>query len=103
MTKKKPYHGWLIEVVPQQIGYTFQCWLPNEMVGVSDYQTYPNLESAFVAAQKRADLEAVRLALRHCQSTLHCGDLDFEEYLTLADLILGVAPSHEKAVEPASG
>lgn len=57
--RKEFYHGWLIELIPTLDGYSFQCWLPEEMVAVSDRQTYSTLEQALTVAKMRADSEAV--------------------------------------------
>jgi hypothetical protein len=88
MQHRSFYHGWLIELDQQSWGYSFQCWLPNEWLGVSDRVLYPSTTAALAAAQSRADLEAARLALEHCYSTFQQGELPYEDYLTLTDLIL---------------
>jgi hypothetical protein len=93
---KEIYHGWHIELVSEATGYSFQCWLPSDRLAVSDRKTYPTLESARNAAQKRADLEAVKWALKHCYSNYVQGSLNSDEYSTLEDLIMGVlTPSKE--------
>ncbi len=61
--RKVFYHGWLIELIPMLDGYSFQCWLPEEMVGVSDRHTYSTVEQALTVAKTRADLEAVSWVL----------------------------------------
>ena len=87
---KELYHGWHIELLPEATGYSFQCWLPNDRLAVSDRSLYPTLESARSAAQTRADLEAVRWALKHCHANYIQGGLNCDEYLTLEKLIMGV-------------
>lgn len=87
---KELYHGWLIELVPDSAGYLFQCWLPSNRIAVSDRKCYPTLESARAAAQTRADLEAVKWALKHCYTNYIQGSLSSDEYSTLEGLITGV-------------
>jgi hypothetical protein len=60
---RKIYHGWLIELTDELTGYSFQCLDPRKDIAISDRQVYPTLWQALQAAQKRADLEAVSLAL----------------------------------------
>lgn len=84
------YHGWLIELLQQPQGVSFQCWLPGKRLAVSDRNLYPSLESAREAAHGRADLESVRWAIQHCYANYIQGALTPEEYTTLEDLILDV-------------
>ena len=88
--RKEQYHGWLIELSSDEAGYSYQCWLPGDRLAVSDRMLYSDLEQARSAAQKRADAEAVRWAIKHCYSTYIQGALSSDEYSTLEDLILGV-------------
>lgn len=60
---RKIYHGWLIELTDELTGYSFQCLDPQKDMAISDRQIYPTLWQALQAAQKRADLETVSLAL----------------------------------------
>ena len=57
------YHGWLIQVAQDQMGYTFQCWRAGHQASVTDAQYYATFEHALRAGQLRADLESVRLSL----------------------------------------
>lgn len=57
------YHGWGIRISQSQAGYSFQCWMLEQQTGVIDGQCYATLDQALRAAQLRADLESVRLAL----------------------------------------
>ena len=57
------YHGWVIQVAQEHAGYTFQCWMSDQQVGVTDAQSYATLEHALRAGRLRADLESVRLSL----------------------------------------
>jgi hypothetical protein len=43
---------------------------------------------ALAAAQSRADVEVARLAIAHCYSRFQQGELPYEDYMTLADLIM---------------
>lgn len=97
MNNKKPYHGWLIELVPEQTGYSFRCWFPEETIGVSDRKTYPTLDSALMAAQKRADIETVSLALLHFLNEVygHC-QLSPDEHVALTSSILEFVTSTSK-------
>ncbi len=94
------YHGWLIELVALSQGhafqgYTFHCWLPSETVGLSDRALYPSATVALAAAQSRADLESVKLAVEHCHSTFQQGNLNGFEYWTLTDLITQTISSQQ--------
>jgi hypothetical protein len=57
------YHGWMIQVAQEHIGYTFQCWMSEQQIGVTDAQCYSTFEQAVSAGRFRADLESVRLSL----------------------------------------
>ncbi|HEY9625459.1 MAG TPA: hypothetical protein V6C78_34385 [Crinalium sp.] len=57
------YHGWVIRVAQEQVGYTFQCWMSEQQISVTDAQPYLTFEHAFRAGRWRADLESVRLSL----------------------------------------
>lgn len=63
MAKESFYHGWWIEVAQEQGGYSFQCYMLEQPLSVTDTQSYPTLEQAFRAGKLRADLESVRLSL----------------------------------------
>jgi hypothetical protein len=60
---RKIYHGWLIELNYETTGYSFQCRDLQKSNTIRDLQIYPTLWQALQAAQKRADLESVSLAL----------------------------------------
>ena len=92
---KELYNGWLIEFIAEPTGFAFQCWLPENRISVGDRKVYPTLESARIAAQTRADLEAVKWALKHCYATYIEGNLSPDEYFTLEHLIMDVlAPAN---------
>jgi hypothetical protein len=57
------YHGWLIRIAQESVGYTFQCWRSEQQIGVTDTQHYSTFEHALRAGRLRADLESVRLSL----------------------------------------
>lgn len=57
------YHGWMIQVAQEQVGYTFHCWRAEQQGSLTDAQPYLTLERALHAGQRRADLESVRLSL----------------------------------------
>lgn len=57
------YHGWIIQVAHQSVGYTFQCWMSEKYIGVTDAQHYSTFDQALQAGRLRADLECVRLSL----------------------------------------
>ncbi|MBW4539079.1 MAG: hypothetical protein KME43_08005 [Myxacorys chilensis ATA2-1-KO14] len=63
------YHGWLIELVAESNGFSFQCWLPGNRLAVSDRQVYPTLDAARSAAQTRADVESAKWSLNHWYAT----------------------------------
>lgn len=88
--KKELYNGWLIEFAPESTGYSFQCWLPGDRVAVSDRKLYSTLESVRAAAQKRADLEAVKWALKRCYTNYIQSHPDTDEHSTLESLIVGM-------------
>ena len=92
MKRHKEYHGWLIEVASEPTGYSFHCWLPRQMIGVSDRQIYRSSELALQAAQDRANLEVVRLALEHCYVTYSQGALEWTDYVDLVESIMQVCP-----------
>lgn len=82
MKIREQYHGWLIELVADQGGYSFQCWTAQERIGISDRQIYSTLEQALNTAKKRADLESVRWAL-----TRFLDDACLRYKLTVEELI----------------
>lgn len=89
MKWKQSYRGWLIEIIPMPKGYLFQCWLPDEKTGFSDRQIYPTFTQAFAAAKKRADLEAVSLALiRFLSQSYEPCNLSSDEYKALETSIV---------------
>lgn len=84
MKWKQSYHGWLIEIIQMPTGYLFQCWMPDEKTGFSDRQIYPTFVQALTAAKKRADLEAVSLALiRFLKQSYQWCNLSSDEYKAL--------------------
>lgn len=60
---EESYHGWAIQAVQADKGYLFNCWMPEQQMGVTDMQYYQTLDQAFRAGRLRADLESVRLSL----------------------------------------
>ncbi len=89
MNGKEPYHGWLIEVIPEPAGYSFRCWLPEEKIAVSDRKIYSTSALALRVAKVRADLEAVRWALTHFLNEVYqeCR-LSPDEHVALASSVL---------------
>jgi hypothetical protein len=89
MNITEPYHGWLIELIPERTGYSFQCWFPQEKIAVSDRKTYPTLEQALRVAKVRADMEAVYLTLLHFLNEVYqrC-NLSPDEHVALASSVL---------------
>ncbi|MBD2464685.1 hypothetical protein H6G89_27135 [Oscillatoria sp. FACHB-1407] len=57
------YHGWMIQVAQEQMGYSFQCFMAEQQNAVTDAQSYLTVEQALCAGRLRADLESVRLSL----------------------------------------
>lgn len=57
------YHGWVIQIAQEQLGYTFQCWMSGRQASVTDAQHYSTCEQALCAGHLRADMESVRLSL----------------------------------------
>jgi hypothetical protein len=101
--KKEFYNGWLVEFISEPAGYSYQCWLPGDRVAVSDRNLYVTLESVRNAAHKRADLESVKWALKHCYTNYIQGNLSADEYTTLEGLITGVlTPIREGRLIPQS-
>jgi hypothetical protein len=97
MNAAQPYHGWLIELVPEPTGYSFRCWIPEEMISISDRRIYPTLDCALRIAKIRADLEAVRWALlRFLNEVYQQSSLSPEEHLSLACSILEFVTSTSK-------
>lgn len=88
MANKELYHGWLIEVVLEQEGYAFQCWLPGEMMAVGDRQIYATIEGAKLAAKVRADLESLRWSLNRFLAEMNQqSKLNFSEQHALSNSI----------------
>lgn len=88
MVNKELYHGWLIEVVLEPEGYSFQCWLPGEMMAVGDRQIYATVEEATLAARVRADLESLRWSLNRFLAEMHqLNRLSFNEQYALSNSI----------------
>lgn len=74
------YHGWMIRVSRQQIGYTFLCWIADQDIGITDARSYSTASQALRAGQLRADLESVRLSLTtFLYSKLQCVHLTSDE------------------------
>lgn len=88
MNIQEAYHGWLIELIPEQTGYSFQCWLTEERIAISDRKTYATSEQALVVAKMRADLEAVSWAMLRFLNEVygHCY-ISFKEHGALASSI----------------
>lgn len=88
MNTTEAYHGWLIELIPEQTGYSFRCWLPKETIAVSDRKVYATSEQALVVAKMRADLEAVSWAMIRFLNEIygHCS-ISFKEHGSLASSI----------------
>lgn len=59
----EPYHGWIIEITQDALGYTFQCLQLEQQISVTNDQHYLTVEQALSGGQLRADLESVRLSL----------------------------------------
>jgi len=88
MNTKEAYHGWLIELIPEQTGYSFRCWLPEKKIAVSDRKTYATSEQALAVAKVRADLEAVSWAmLRFLNEVYGHYYISFKEHGSLASSI----------------
>lgn len=88
MKTTQAYHGWLIELIPEQTGYSFRCWLTEEKIAVSDRKIYATSEQALVVAKVRADLEAVSWAMLRFLNEVygHCS-ISFKEHGSLASSI----------------
>lgn len=61
--KKEFYHGWVIQVLKNPAGYSFECQMIDRQGRISDPQCYSTSDQAFQAGRLRADLEGVRLSL----------------------------------------
>lgn len=89
---RENYHGWLIELLPQLGGYSFQCWTAAGRIGVSDHQIYPTAALALTVARKRADLEAVCWSLtRFLNEACLRYKLNLEESIALENSVLDFA------------
>jgi len=89
MNVKEPYHGWLIELIPEPAGYSFRCWFSEERIALSDRKTYSTIEQALRVAKVRADLEAAYLALlRFLNEVYQTCNLSSHEHLALASSVL---------------
>jgi hypothetical protein len=89
MKAKEQYHGWLIELVPHQDGYSFHCWTAQERVGISDRQVYSTVDQALTIAKTRADLETLRWALtRFLDDACLRYKLNLEEIIALEASVL---------------
>lgn len=88
MTFKEFYEGWLIELIPSPGGYTFQCWIPEEQIGISDRRVYPTQQRASAAAKKRAKLESASLALvKFLNQSYQSSCLNPDEHVALTNSI----------------
>lgn len=65
MHQREQYHGWVIELMSDQVGYSFQCRHPDQNIVISNRRTYLTYEKALETAKLRADLESVHLSLSH--------------------------------------
>lgn len=96
---RKLYHGWSIELNYESAGYYFQCIDLQKDVAVSDRQAYPTLWQALQAAQKRADLESVSLALINFLNEIfdRCYYLGSDDRIALSDSIAQYVESASQA------
>ncbi|WP_414550431.1 hypothetical protein [Anabaena sp. CCY 0017] len=91
------YHGWLIELILLPEGYAFKCWMPNEQIGISNNQIYPELYQAIRAGRKRAKLESASLALIcFLEDSYENCHLSHEEHIALVNSIYEFTTSVSK-------
>lgn len=102
MKVKQLYHGWLIELIPEPVGYSFRCWFPGEETALCDRKTYSTRGQALRVARVRADLEAAYLAwLRFLNEMYQKSHLTPNEHLALASSVLEfVIVSSKKSQRP---
>lgn len=102
MKVKQLYHGWLIELIPETVGYSFRCWFPGEETALCDRKTYSTRDQALRVAKVRADLEAAYLVLlRFFNEMYQKSHLTADEHLALASSVLEfVMASSKKSQRP---
>jgi hypothetical protein len=90
MLTQQKYHGWLIKLVPELVGYSFECCLPEGQVIISDNKIYPTPEQALREAYLRADLETAGLALVSFLNEIYgrCYYLTSDDHMALTSSIL---------------
>ncbi|MBI1242339.1 hypothetical protein [Umezakia ovalisporum] len=97
------YDGWLIELILLLEGYTFNYWMPNEQIAISNNHICPKLYQAVRAARKRAKLESTSWAIisflnESCQNFY----LSYEEHIALINSIYDFISSVTKNENPDS-
>jgi hypothetical protein len=79
-----PYHGWLIEVVPQGGEFVFQCYPPQLTEFCNDATAYASSKAALVAGCHFIDREiAVLTLIEQVAEWLESGQISEEEYWNL--------------------
>jgi hypothetical protein len=90
MLTQQKYHGWVIDLIPEQSGYLFECSFNEARVKISDRNIYPTAAQALKAAYSRADLEAAGLALIRFLNEIYgrCYYLTSNDHIALTSSIL---------------
>jgi hypothetical protein len=95
MLTQQTYHGWLITLVPEMTGYSFECSFLEEQLSVSDDKIYLTPEQAFRAAYMKADLESAGLSLIRFLNEIYgrCYYLTAEDHMALTCSIVDILRS----------
>lgn len=94
MPTQQLYHGWLIRLMSEPAGYSFQCYFPDGQITICicDGKTYSTPQQALTVAHHRADLEAAGLALIRFFNEIYgrCYYLTSNDHMALTSSILEV-------------
>lgn len=79
-----PYHGWLIQIVPEQQSFVFECYAPGLLDYMNDAQSYTDWSRAYAAACQFIDREiAVEALIEEANGWLAAGLITDNEYWNL--------------------
>lgn len=92
MPTQQLYHGWLIQLMSEPAGYSFQCCLPDGQITIYDGKTYSTPQQALTVAYHRADLQTAGLALIRFFNEIYgrCYYLTPDDHMALTSSILEV-------------
>ncbi|WP_013334626.1 hypothetical protein [Gloeothece verrucosa] len=63
MSTLQKYHGWMISIIDEPIGFSFYCCFPLKRIALDGCQIYSTQERALAIAKDRIDLALACLAL----------------------------------------